>query len=74
MIETIESICGSKEILENSINDLNEDGKREYRTNDEKDNEMKKILGIDESNVNNEVTGFDVLDARLRYCYEKIRS
>lgn len=74
VIETIESICGSKEILENSINDLNEDGKREYRTNDEKDNEMKKILGIDESNVNNEVTGFDVLDARLRYCYEKIRS
>lgn len=74
VIETIESICGSKEILENSINDLNEDGKREYRTNDEKDNEMKKSLGIDESNVNNEVTGFDVLDARLRYCYEKIRS
>ena len=35
---------------------------------------MKKSLGIDESNVNNEVTGFDVLDARLRYCYEKIRS
>lgn len=74
VIETIESICGSKEILENSINDINEDGKREYRTNDEKDNEMKKSLGIDESNVNNEVTGFDVLDARLRYCYEKIRS
>ncbi len=74
VIETIESICGSKEILESSINDLNEDGKREYRTNDEKDNEMKKSLGIDESNVNNEVTGFDVLDARLRYCYEKIRS
>lgn len=74
VIETIESICGPKEILENSINDLNEDGKREYRTNDEKDNEMKKSLGIDESNVNNEVTGFDVLDARLRYCYEKIRS
>lgn len=74
VIETIESICGSKEILENSINDLNEDGKREYRTNDEKNNEMKKSLGIGESNVNNEVTGFDVLDARLRYCYEKIRS
>ena len=74
MIETIESICGSKKILENSINDLNEDGKREYRTNDEKNNEMKKSLGIDESNVNNEVTGFDVLDARLRYCYEKQRS
>lgn len=74
VIETIESICGSKGILENSINDLNEDGKREYRTNDERNNEMKKSLGIDESNVNNEVTGFDVLDARLRYCYEKIRS
>lgn len=74
VIETIETICGSKENLENSINDLNEDGKKDFHTNNEKDNEMKKNLGIDESKVNNEVTGFDVLDARLRYCYEKIRS
>ncbi len=74
VIETIETICGSKENLENPIDDLNEDGKKDFHTNNEKDNEMKKNLGIDESNVNNEVTGFDVLDARLRYCYEKIRS
>lgn len=74
VIETIETICGSKENLGNPIDDLNEDGKKDFHTNNEKDNEMKKNLGIDESNVNNEVTGFDVLDARLRYCYEKIRS
>ena len=53
-LEILRSLSGSKENLEKPIQDLTDDGKEEYHTDNEKDDEMKENLGIDKSSINDE--------------------
>lgn len=62
-LEILRSLSGSKENLEEPINDLNDDGKKDYHTDNEKDDEMRENLGIDKSKING--VEFDVMDAEV---------
>lgn len=62
-IEILRRLSGSKKILEEPINDLNDDGKKDYHTDNEKDDEMRENLGIDKSKING--VEFDVMDAEV---------
>ena len=62
-LEILRSLSGSKENLEKPIQDLTDDGKEEYHT----DNEMKENLGIDKSSINDEdrAAELDAMDAEV---------
>lgn len=66
-LEILRSLSGSKENLEEPINDLTDDGKKDYHTDNEKDDEMRENLGIDKSNINDEdrAAEFDAMDAEV---------
>ena len=63
----LRSLSGSKENLEKPIQDLTDDGKEEYHTDNEKDDEMKENLGIDKSSINDEdrAAELDAMDAEV---------
>lgn len=62
-LEILRSLSGSKENLEEPINDLTDDGKKDYHTDNEKDDEMRENLGIDKGKING--VEFDVMDAEV---------
>ncbi len=67
-LEILRSLSGSKENLEKPIQDLTDDGKEEYHTDNEKDDEMKENLGIDDkSSINDEdrAAELDAMDAEV---------
>lgn len=66
-LEILRSLRGSKENLEKPIQDLTDDGKEEYHTDNEKDDEMKENLGIDKSSINDEdrAAELDAMDAEV---------
>lgn len=66
-LEILRSLSGSKENLEKPIQDLTDDGKEEYHTDNEKDDEMKENLGIDKSSINDEdrAAELDAMDAEV---------
>lgn len=66
-LEILRSLSGSKENLEEPINDLTDDGKKDYHTDNEKDDEMRENLGIDKSNINDEdrAAELDAMDAEV---------
>lgn len=63
-LEILRTLNGSKENIEKPIQDLTDDGKKEYHTDNEKDDEMKEILGIYKSSINDEdrAAEFDAMD------------
>ena len=63
-LEILRTLNGSKENIEKPIQDLTDDGKKEYHTNNEKDDEMKENLGIEKSSINDEdrAAEFDAMD------------
>lgn len=63
-LEILRTLNGSKENIEKPIQDLTDDGKKEYHTDNEKDDEMKENLGIDKSSINDEdrAAEFDAMD------------
>lgn len=66
-LEILRTLNGSKENIEKPIQDLTDDGKKEYHTYNEKDDEMKENLGIDKSSVNDEdrAAELDAMDAEV---------
>lgn len=62
-IEILRRLSGSEKNLGEPINDLNDDGKKDYHTDNEKDDEMRENLGIDKSKING--VEFDVMDAEV---------
>ena len=66
-LEILRSLNGSKENLEKPIQDLTDDGKKEYHTDNEKDDKMKENLGIDKSCINDEdrAAELDAMDAEV---------
>mgnify|MGYP003198800530 FL=1 len=66
-LEILRSLSGSKENLEEPINDLTDDGKKDYHTDNEKDDEMRENLGIDKSSINDEdrAAELDAMDAEV---------
>ena len=66
-LEILRSLSGSKENLEEPINDLIDDGKKDYHTDNEKDDEMRENLGIDKSSINDEdrAAELDAMDAEV---------
>lgn len=66
-LEILRTLNGSKENLEKPIQDLTDDGKEEYHTDNEKDDEMKENLGIDKSSINDEdrAAELDAMDAEV---------
>lgn len=66
-LEILRTLNGSKENLEKPIQDLTDDGKKEYHTDNEKDAEMKENLGIDKSSINDEdrAAELDAMDAEV---------
>lgn len=71
-LEILRSLRGSEENLEEPINDLTDDGKKDYHTDNEKDDEMREKLGIDKSKING--VEFDVMDAEVEEIAKKQRS
>lgn len=71
-LEILRSLRGSEENLEEPINDLTDDGKKDYHTDNEKDDEMRENLGIDKSKING--VEFDVMDAEVEEIAKKQRS
>lgn len=71
-LEILRSLRGSEENLEETINDLTDDGKKDYHTDNEKDDEMREKLGIDKSKING--VEFDVMDAEVEEIAKKQRS
>lgn len=63
-LEILRTLNGSKENIEKPIQDLTDDGKKEYHTNNEKDDEIKENLGIEKSSINDEdrAAEFDAMD------------
>lgn len=63
-LEILRTLNGSKENIQKPIQDLTDDGKKEYHTDNEKDDEMKENLGIDKSSINDEdrAAEFDAMD------------
>ena len=66
-LEILRTLNGSKENIEKPIQDLTDDGKKDYHTDNEKDDEMKENLGIDKSSVNDEdrAAELDAMDAEV---------
>lgn len=66
-LEILRTLNGSKENIEKPIQDLTDDGKKEYHTDNEKDDEMKENLGIDKSSINDEdrAAELDAMDAEV---------
>lgn len=66
-LEILRSLNGSKENLEKPIQDLTDDGKKEYHTDNEKDDKMKENLGIYKSSINDEdrAAELDAMDAEV---------
>lgn len=66
-LEILRSLNGSKENLEKPIQDLTDDRKKEYHTDNEKDDKMKENLGIDKSSINDEdrAAELDAMDAEV---------
>lgn len=66
-LEILRSLNGSKENLKKPIQDLTDDGKKEYHTDNEKDDKMKEYLGIDKSSINDEdrAAELDAMDAEV---------
>ena len=66
-LEILRTLNGSKENIEKPIQDLTDDGKKEYHTYNEKDDEMKENLGIDKSSINDEdrAAELDAMDAEV---------
>ena len=62
-LEILRSLSGSKENLEEPIDDLADDGNKDYHTDNEKDDEMRENLGIDKGKING--VEFDVMDAEV---------
>lgn len=62
-IEILRSLSGSEENLKGPINDLTDDGKKDYHTDNEKDDEMREKLGIGKGKING--VEFDVMDAEV---------
>ena len=71
-LEILRSLSGSKENIEEPIQDLTDDGKKDYHTDNEKDDEMRENLGIDKSKING--VEFDVMDAEVEEIAKKQRS
>lgn len=71
-LEILRSLRGSEENLKEPINDLTDDGKKDYHTDNEKDDEMREKLGIDKSKING--VEFDVMDAEVEEIAKKQRS
>lgn len=66
-LEILRSLRGSEENLEEPINDLTDDGKKDYHTDNEKDDEMRENLGIGKSSINDEdrAAELDAMDAEV---------
>ena len=66
-LEILRTLNGSKENLEKPIQDLTDDGKKEYHTDNEKDDEMKENLGIDKNSINDEdrAAELDAMDSEV---------
>lgn len=66
-LEILRTLNGSKENIEKPIQDLTDDGKKEYHTNNEKDDEIKENLGIDKNSINDEdrAAELDAMDAEV---------
>lgn len=66
-LEILRSLSGSKENLEKPIQDLTDDGKEDYHTDNEKDDEMREKLGIGKSSINDEdrAAELDAMDAEV---------
>lgn len=66
-LEILRSLRGSEENLEEPINDLTDDGKKDYHTDNEKDDEMRENLGIGKSSINDvdRAAELDAMDAEV---------
>lgn len=63
--EILETMYGSVKYQDEEIKDMQEDGKEEYQTKDEKDNDLRKNLGLDQVNDSRKVTKLDEMDRRV---------
>lgn len=66
-LEILRSLRGSEGNLEEPINDLTDDGKKDYHTDNEKDDEMRENLGIGKSSINDadRAAELDAMDAEV---------
>lgn len=63
--QILKTMSGSKENLENNIEDISSDGKEDYKSEPEKEDELKKELGIDAVNDDDRTAEFDAMDAEV---------
>ena len=61
----LKTISGSKENLENNVKDVTDDGKEDYRTSSEKEDNLKEELGIDAVNDDERTAELDFMDAEV---------
>lgn len=63
--EILKSISGSKENLQSNIKDVTDDGKEDYQTENEKDNEIRDNLNLNAVNDEDRTAEFDLMDAEV---------
>lgn len=61
----LKTMSGSKENLENNVKDINDDGKEDYRTSSEKEDNLREELGIDAVNDDERTAELDLMDAEV---------
>lgn len=61
----LKTMSGSKENLENNAKDINDDGKEDYRTSSEKEDNLREELGIDAVNGDERTAELDLMDAEV---------
>lgn len=63
--EILKSISGSKDNLQTNIKDVTDDGKEDYKTENEKDSEIRENLNLDAVNDEDRTAEFDLMDAEV---------
>lgn len=65
------TVHGSKENLENNIEDMNNDGKKEYETKSEEEDTFRKDLNLDKTNSEEELAEIDTMTENVQRISER---
>ena len=63
--QILKSISGSKDNLQSNIKDVTDDGKEDYKTENEKDSEIRENLNLNAVNDEDRTAEFDLMDAEV---------
>lgn len=61
--EILITMSGSKENIENKVEDMSDDGKKDIQTNSDENSKLKSDMGLDAVNNEEEIVDFDAMDA-----------